>query len=86
MNEKKNNAILVIHSLTGNAHAAGRHAQSDKKTGWWDDMIGPGKTFDTDKYFILCSNCIGGCSGSTGPRSINPKINIILNYLSCIAR
>jgi len=75
LNEKKNNAILVIHALTGNAHAAGRHTQSDKKTGWWDDMIGPGKTFDTDKYFILCSNCIGGCSGSIGPRSINPKTN-----------
>jgi homoserine O-acetyltransferase len=73
LNKNKNNAILIIHALSGNAHVAGYHSETDKKPGWWDDMVGPGKPFDTDKYFIVCSNCIGGCSGSTGPRSINPE-------------
>lgn len=67
----KSNAILIFHALTGDAHAAGWH-QGAKNPGWWDDMIGPGKAFDTDKYFIICSNVIGGCKGSTGPCSINP--------------
>lgn len=73
LNSAKSNAILVIHALTGDAHAAGRHQLSDRKPGWWDNMIGPGKAFDTDKYFVICSNCIGGCKGSTGPSSINPE-------------
>ncbi len=73
LNEEKNNAILIIHALTGNAHIAGYHSEEDKKPGWWNDMVGPGKGFDTNKYFIVCSNTIGGCSGSTGPRSINPE-------------
>ncbi|MEI6054474.1 MAG: homoserine O-acetyltransferase [Lentisphaerota bacterium] len=73
LNKNRTNAILIIHALTGNAHAAGYYEESDKKPGWWDEMVGPGKAFDTDKYHIVCSNCIGGCSGSTGPRSINPK-------------
>lgn len=72
LNEEKNNAILVFHALSGDAHAAGFHTADDKKPGWWDIMIGPGKPFDTDKYFIICSNVIGGCKGSTGPSSINP--------------
>jgi homoserine O-acetyltransferase len=74
LNKEKSNAILAFHALTGDAHAAGFH-QNDKKPGWWDDMIGPGKAFDTNKYFIICSNVIGGCKGSTGPSSINPKTN-----------
>lgn len=73
LNEVKDNAILVIHALTGDAHAAGYHSEKDKKPGWWDDMIGSGKAFDTDKYFIVSSNILGGCSGTTGPSSINPK-------------
>jgi homoserine O-acetyltransferase len=71
LNQEKTNAILVLHALTGDAHAAGFH-KGDKHPGWWDNMIGPGKAFDTEKYFLVCSNVIGGCRGSTGPASINP--------------
>ncbi|MCF7791414.1 MAG: homoserine O-acetyltransferase [Victivallales bacterium] len=73
LNKSRNNAILIQHALTGSAHVAGYHSENDRKPGWWNDMVGPGKAFDTDKYFIVCSNCIGGCSGSTGPRSVNPE-------------
>jgi homoserine O-acetyltransferase/O-succinyltransferase len=72
LNSDKSNAILILHALTGNAHVAGFH-EGDKDPGWWDNMIGHGKAFDTDKYFVICSNVIGGCLGSTGPSSINPK-------------
>ena len=72
LNADKSNAILVFHALSGDAHVCGRHAPEDKKPGWWDNLIGPGKYVDTDRYFVVCSNIIGGCSGSTGPRSINP--------------
>lgn len=72
LNESRSNAILVTHALSGDAHAAGYH-HGDKQPGWWDDMIGPGKGLDTDKYFVISSNVIGGCKGSTGPSSINPK-------------
>lgn len=75
LNETKDNAILVIHALTGDAHAAGKHSIDDKKAGWWDTLIGPDKAFDTNKYFVICSNILGGCSGTTGPSSINPKTN-----------
>lgn len=71
LNEDRSNAILILHALTGDAHAAGLH-EGDGAPGWWDDMIGPGKAFDTDHYFIICSNILGGCRGSTGPSSINP--------------
>lgn len=71
LNENKDNAILVLHALTGDAHAAGYH-EGDKKAGWWDKMIGSSKAFDTDKYFVICSNILGGCKGTTGPSSINP--------------
>lgn len=71
LNDEKTNAILILHALTGDAHAAGFH-RGDKHPGWWDNMIGPGKAFDTEKYFIICSNIIGGCKGSTGPSSIHP--------------
>ena len=73
LNADKNNAILILHALSGDAHAAGKHAATDAKPGWWDEAIGPGKAFDTSKYFVICSNVIGGCRGSTGPSSINPK-------------
>jgi len=72
LNEEKSNAILILHALSGDAHAAGVH-ENQNNPGWWDSMIGPGKAFDTDKYFVICSNILGGCKGSTGPASVNPK-------------
>jgi homoserine O-acetyltransferase len=72
LNADKTNAILILHALTGDAHAAGFH-KGDKSPGWWDNMIGPGKAFDTDRYFVICSNVLGGCRGSTGPASMNPR-------------
>jgi len=73
LNEARDNAILICHALSGDAHVAGRHSPDDRKPGWWDVMVGPGKGIDTDRYFVVCSNCIGGCKGSTGPSSINPN-------------
>ena len=74
LNSAKYNAILVCHALTGDAHAAGKYTNSkEEKPGWWNMVIGPGKALDTDKYFIICSNVLGGCKGSTGPASINPE-------------
>ena len=72
LDKEKSNAILICHALTGDAHAAGWH-KGDKKPGWWEIVIGPGKALDTEKYFIICSNVLGGCKGTTGPSSINPK-------------
>jgi homoserine O-acetyltransferase len=72
LNEEKSNAVLILHALSGDAHAAGYHTANDSKPGWWDLMIGPGKAFDTDRYFIICSNVLGGCRGTTGPSSLNP--------------
>jgi homoserine O-acetyltransferase len=71
LNNDKSNAVLITHALSGDAHAAGLR-QGGKDPGWWDSMIGPGKAFDTEKYFVICSNVIGGCQGSTGPSSLNP--------------
>jgi homoserine O-acetyltransferase len=68
----KDNAILILHALSGDAHAAGFNHPHERQPGWWDIMIGPGKAFDTQKYFVICSNVIGGCKGSTGPSSIDP--------------
>ena len=73
LNSNKDNAILVIHALTGDAHAAGYHDKDDPRPGWWDPMIGPEKALDTNKYFIICTNNLGGCSGTTGPTSVNPS-------------
>ncbi len=73
LNRDKSNVILAAHAWTGDAHAAGFHSEDDRKPGWWDNMIGPGKVLDTDRYFIICSNTLGSCKGSTGPTSINPK-------------
>jgi homoserine O-acetyltransferase len=75
LNDVQDNAVLICHALSGNAHVAGRNSPDDKKPGWWDVMIGPGKGIDTNKYFVICSNFLGGCSGTTGPSSINPKTN-----------
>jgi len=72
LNAEKTNAILICHALTGDHYVASPHPLTGKP-GWWNDMIGPGKTFDTDKYFIICTNVIGSCMGSTGPKDINPE-------------
>ncbi|MFW6162021.1 MAG: homoserine O-acetyltransferase MetX [Planctomycetota bacterium] len=72
LDEHRRNAILICHALSGNAHVAGWHSPEDRKPGWWDSMVGPGKPIDTSRYFVICSNCIGGCHGSTGPGSIDP--------------
>lgn len=72
LNSDKSNAILILHAFSGDAHAAGFH-EGAEKPGWWEIMIGPGKAFDTDRYFVICSNVIGGCKGSTGPSSINTE-------------
>ena len=71
LNKEKSNAILICHALSGDAHAGGWH-KGEEKPGWWDIIIGPGKALDTDKYFMICSNVLGGCKGTTGPSSINP--------------
>ncbi len=72
LNEAGDNVILICHALSGNAHVAGLNSPNDRKPGWWDVMVGPGKGIDTNKYFVICSNFLGGCSGTTGPSSINP--------------
>jgi homoserine O-acetyltransferase len=72
LNRQKSNAVLVLHALSGDAHVAGIHV-GENSPGWWDSMVGPGKALDTDKYFVICSNVLGGCKGSTGPASINPR-------------
>jgi len=71
LDQARSNAILILHAFSGDAHAAGL-SRSDGKPGWWDNMIGPGKAFDTERYFVICSNVLGGCRGTTGPSSINP--------------
>ena len=73
LNPEKTNVILVLHALSGDSHVAGYYDPKDAKPGWWDIMVGPGKGIDTDQYFVVCSNIIGSCSGSTGPSSINPE-------------
>jgi homoserine O-acetyltransferase/O-succinyltransferase len=72
LSEARDNAILVCHALSGDAHVAGRHSANDKRAGWWDMLIGPGKALDTDRYFVVSSNVLGGCGGSTGPASTDP--------------
>jgi homoserine O-acetyltransferase/O-succinyltransferase len=72
LNREKSNAVLICHALSGDAHAAGWH-KGEEKPGWWDIIIGPGKALDTEKFFVICSNVLGGCKGTTGPSSINPR-------------
>ena len=73
LNEQKDNAVLICHALSGDHHAAGYNSPDEKKPGWWDVCIGPGKPFDTNKFFIVCPNNIGGCKGSSGPNTVNPE-------------
>ena len=72
LNAARDNVVLICHALSGDHHCAGIHAITDRKPGWWDNLIGPGKAVDTNRFFVLCSNCLGGCQGSTGPSSIDP--------------
>lgn len=72
LNHAKDNVILICHALTGDSHAAGVYHPDDPRPGWWDQAIGPGKALDTDRYFVVCSNVLGGCQGSTGPSSRHP--------------
>ena len=72
LNEEASNAVLVCHALSGHHHAAGYHSDQDRKPGWWDACIGPGKPLDTDHFFVVSLNNVGGCHGSTGPLSIDP--------------
>lgn len=75
LNAAKSNAVLICHALSGTHHVAGRHHASDKHAGWWDNMVGSGKPIDTDKFFVVGLNNLGGCAGSTGPLSQNPETN-----------
>jgi len=77
LNKDKSNAILVCHALSGNHHAAGYHEDENERLGWWDGLIGPDKAIDTNKYFVVSPNNLGGCHGTTGPTSINPETNEI---------
>ncbi len=72
LNAARDNVILLLHAFSGDAHAAGRHTPGERKAGWWDEMVGPGRPFDTNRFCVICSNVLGGCQGSTGPWSINP--------------
>ncbi|MBN2244415.1 MAG: homoserine O-acetyltransferase [Candidatus Aminicenantes bacterium] len=73
LNKKKDNVVIVCHALSGSSHVAGYYSSSDEEPGWWDNMVGPGKGINTDKYFVICSNILGSCYGSSGPSSIDPK-------------
>ena len=73
LNSDKSNAVLICHALSGDHHAAGYHSEDDRKPGWWDSAIGPGKAIDTNRFFVVSLNNLGGCKGSTGPISINPE-------------
>ena len=73
LNSEHSNAVLICHALSGDHHAAGYHSPEERKPGWWDSAIGPGKPIDTRHFFVVCCNNLGGCKGSTGPTSINPE-------------
>ncbi|PVZ15528.1 MULTISPECIES: homoserine O-acetyltransferase [unclassified Pseudomonas] len=73
LNAEASNAVLICHALSGHHHAAGYHSESDRKPGWWDSCIGPGKPIDTNRFFVVSLNNLGGCNGSTGPSSIDPE-------------
>jgi homoserine O-acetyltransferase len=72
LNRGKTNAVLICHALSGDHHAAGYHSETEKKPGWWDSAIGPGKPIDTNRFYVVSLNNLGGCSGSSGPNTVNP--------------
>ena len=72
LNEAASNCVLLCHALTGDQFVAGTHPVTGKD-GWWDDLVGPGRMIDTDRFFVVCANVLGGCMGSTGPKEINPE-------------
>jgi homoserine O-acetyltransferase len=72
LNATRDNAVLICHALSGDHHCAGLHTPEDRKPGWWNNLIGPGKAVDTNRFFVVCANVLGGCQGSTGPSSTNP--------------
>ena len=76
LSDARDNAVLVCHALTGDSHAAGDMGPAHKSDGWWNDLIGPGKALDTDRYFIVCANVVGGCQGTTGPASTDPETGL----------
>jgi len=76
LNAAADNAVMILHALSGDHHCAGIHQLSDRKPGWWNNLIGPGKAVDTTRYFVICSNVLGGCQGSTGPSSTNPATGL----------
>jgi homoserine O-acetyltransferase/O-succinyltransferase len=76
LNADASNAVLICHALSGTHHVAGKYAETDKYPGWWDNLVGPGKPLDTNHFFVIGVNNLGGCSGSTGPSSINPETNL----------
>src|ERR671927_1551930 len=71
LNADRSNAVMICHALTGDQHVANEHPVTGKP-GWWETMVGPGRPIDTERYFVICSNVIGGCMGSTGPSTLNP--------------
>src|SRR5471032_1310956 len=73
LNATRDNAIVICHALSGDHHCAGWHSAADRKPGWWNNLIGPGKAVDTRRFFVVCANVLGGCQGSTGPSSLNPE-------------
>ncbi len=73
LNATRDNAVLICHALSGDHHCAGWHSANDRKPGWWNNLIGPGKAVDTRRFFVVCANVLGGCQGSTGPSSTNPE-------------
>ncbi len=75
LNSARDNAILVCHALSGTHHLAGYYSLEDRKPGWWENLVGPGKVIDTDRFYVVGVNNLGGCHGSTGPKSINPETN-----------
>ena len=72
LSTERDNVIFICHALTGDAHVAGWHESEGNAPGWWDDMVGPGKPIDTNRFFVVCANVLGGCQGSTGPASAHP--------------
>ncbi len=73
LSPQKDNVVYICHALTGDSHVAGRYSVEDRKPGWWDGFVGPGKAIDTNRYFVICANVLGGCQGTTGPCSIDPS-------------